>query len=220
MRTKTEAKRQEILAAASEVFRKTGYGASIDDICAHVGCSKATLYGYFGSKEELLYVVLTEATDADFRATYASLKAGAAVRPALQQFGERLLTLLYSPELQSLRRLVIAEAGRSDIGKRCYELGPGQSIATLSSFLQAAMDEGQLRVADARLASLHLHGLLEAEWIYQLLFQTVTRLSREQIRTTVDQAVNVFLVAYGPQEVPARQVGAIVASRGAKPKRR
>lgn len=221
MRTKSESKRQEILQAADEVFRQTGYErASMDEICAQVGCSKATIYSHFGSKEELLYVVLTETTDADFRATYATLEfTGGDVRPALQQFGERLLTLLYSPELQSLRRLVIAEAGRSDIGKRCYELGPAQSIAAVSAFLQAAMAAGQLRPADPRQAALHLHGLLESEWIYQILFQTVSRVSREQIRTTVDSAVSVFLAAYQPAAVePAKMKKAKLGSASPRAK--
>ena len=201
MRTRSESKRQGIVQAAAEVFRRAGYeGASVDEICAQVGCSKATLYGYFVSKEELLYVVLTESTDADFKTTYAGLDPAKPLRSSLQQFGERLLTLLYSPQLRSLRRLVIAEAGRSDIGKRCYELGPAQSIAAVTEYLHAAMAAGQLRRADARTAALHLHGLLESEWIYPILFQTASRVSREQLRATVDKAVTVFLAAYGPQD--------------------
>ncbi|MCM2310440.1 MAG: TetR/AcrR family transcriptional regulator [Steroidobacteraceae bacterium] len=205
MRKKSETKRQEILQAADEVFRKTGYErASMDEISAQVGCSKATLYSHFASKEELLYVVLTETTDPAFRATYAALKPGTPLRPTLQQFGEQLLRLLYSPELQSLRRLVIAEAGRSDIGKRCYELGPAQSIAAVTEFLRDAMAESQIRKCDPRVAAMHLHGLLEAEWIYPILFQTLSCPSREQIRKTVDNAVTVFLSAYAPRDSVAR----------------
>ncbi len=228
MRKKSEAKRQEILQAANEVFRKTGYErASMDEISAQVGCSKATLYSHFASKEELLYVVLTETTDPDFLATYATLKPGSPIRPTLRQFGERLLTLLYSAELQSLRRLVIAEAGRSDIGKRCYELGPAHSIAAVTEFLRNATTEGQIRKCDPRLAAMHLHGLLEAEWLYPILFQTLSRPSREQIRTAVDNAVIVFLSAYGTGDsvdrsgsAGVRRVsGALKRARHDKPRR-
>lgn len=207
MRTRSESKRQGIVQAATEVFRRAGYErASVDEICAQVGCSKATLYGYFASKEELLYVVLTESTDADFAAAYSELDPAKPLRPTLQQFGERLLALLYSQQLQSLRRLVISEAGRSDIGKRCYDLGPARSLAAATEYLQAMIAAGQLRHADARTAALHLHGLLEAEWFYPVLFQTAPRLSREQLRATVDKAVTVFLAAYGPQDAAAAPV--------------
>jgi hypothetical protein len=49
------------------------------------------------------------------------------IQPALQRFGEKLRTLLYSPQVQAVRRRVISEAGRSDLGKRCCEPGPARS---------------------------------------------------------------------------------------------
>ncbi len=219
MRTRTESRRQAILQAAAEVFQQTGYErASMADICAHVGYSKATLYGYFASKEELFHEVMTQATEAEFRATEAEFRAAHEaldpsvedIQPALQRFGERLLGLLYSPQVQAVRRLLIAEGGRSDLGKRCYELGPARGQATVARFLQDAMDEGKLRPADPQLAALHLRGLLEAEWLDRFLFQTVGQLSRKQIAETAARAVAVFMAAYGP-------VGPAVPATGAAP---
>ena len=200
MRTKSETRRQAILQAAAQVFQEMGYErAAMSDISAHVGYSKATLYSYFASKEELFYEMVTQATEAEFRATHEPLDPAVDdIRPALQQFGERLLGLLYSPQVQAVRRLVIAEAGRSDLGKRCYELGPARSIAVMAAFLQDAMQEGKLRQADPRLAALHLHGLLEAEWVDKFLFRQVDHLSRKQIADTVGRAIAVFMAAYQP----------------------
>jgi AcrR family transcriptional regulator len=54
MKTKTESKRQAILTAAAEVFREVGFErASMSEIRARIGGSKATLYNYFPSKEKL-----------------------------------------------------------------------------------------------------------------------------------------------------------------------
>jgi len=199
MRTKSESRRQAILQAAAEVFQQMGYErASMADICAHVGYSKATLYSYFVSKEELFYEVVIQATEAEFQATLKALDPAVEdIQPALQRYGEQLLTLLYSPQVQAVRRLVIAEAGRSELGKRCFEQGPARSQAVIARFLQDAMDEGKLKRADARLAALHLHGLLEAEWSERFLFRTVERLSRKQVVETATRAVSVFLAAYG-----------------------
>ena len=200
MRTKSETRRQAILQAAAQVFQEMGYErAAMSDISAHVGYSKATLYSYFASKEELFYEMVTQATEAEFRATHEALDPTVEdIRPALQRFGERLLALLYSPQVQAVRRLVIAEAGRSDLGKRCYDLGPARSIAVVAAFLQDAMEEGKLRRADPRLAALHLHGLLDAEWMDQFLFRLVEQLSRKQIVDTVARAIDVFMAAYQP----------------------
>ena len=62
MRKKNEGKRREIVKAASELFVEQGYErTSMSAISERVGGSKATLYGYFESKEELLRAVLADA---------------------------------------------------------------------------------------------------------------------------------------------------------------
>lgn len=172
---------------------------SMDSICRHVGYSKATLYSYFPSKEDLFLELLLESTEAEFQATHAALETTLKdIRQALISFGTRLLTLLYLPQVQAMRRLVVSEAGRSDIGKKCYERGPQRSQAMVAEFLQSAMDNGKLRQADPRIASLHLRGLLEAEWIDRFIFQTLGTPSSKEIAETADRAVSVFMAAYGP----------------------
>jgi TetR/AcrR family transcriptional repressor of uid operon len=52
---KAEAKRAEILAAASACFRARGIrGASVNDICSALGISPGNLYYYFDSKEAIV----------------------------------------------------------------------------------------------------------------------------------------------------------------------
>ena len=58
-RVRTEEKREEIVRIASELFKELGYDrCSMATISERLGGSKATLYGYFASKEELLRAVL------------------------------------------------------------------------------------------------------------------------------------------------------------------
>ncbi len=199
MRTKSETRRQAILQAATEVFRESGFErSSMADIRERVGCSKPTLYSYFASKEELFSEVVFEATEHEFQATLQALDpAEGDITLALQRFGQRLLSLLYSPQVQAVRRMVVAQAGRTELGRKCYELGPERSEAAVADFLQQAMNLGQLRQADPRVAGLHLKGLLEAEWIDPFLFGLQLRPDAEQIRATVERAVRVFLAAYG-----------------------
>lgn len=206
MRTKSESRRQAILEAAAEVFQQMGFErASMADICARVGYSKATLYSYFASKEELFYEVMTQATEAEYQATLDALDPQVGdIEPALRQFGERLLVLLYSPQVQAVRRLVVAEAGRSDLGRRLYDMGPARGMEVVVAFLRDAMDEGKLRRADPRVAGLHLRGLLEGEWLDSFLFQIVDKLTRKQIAETAERAVAVFMAAYGPPDAGKR----------------
>ncbi|PJI99122.1 TetR family transcriptional regulator [Acidovorax sp. 69] len=200
MRAKTEIRRQAILDAAAEVFQETGFErATMAAICERLGYSKATLYNYFASKEELFSAVVFEATEAEFQSTLEALDASFTdITLALEKFGRGLLTLLYSPQVQAMRRLIVSEASRSELGQKCYELGPVRNEAATAVFLQQAMDAGHLRQADAHIAALHLRGLLEAEWLDRFLFQTLGPVADAQINDTVQRAVAAFLAAYGP----------------------
>src|SRR5690606_25432326 len=57
-----DARPQEIVAAALEVFSDKGFAAAkLDDIAARAGVSKGALYLYFETKEDLFRAVVTEA---------------------------------------------------------------------------------------------------------------------------------------------------------------
>ena len=62
------AKREAILAAAARLFAQKGYEATtMDDVAGAAGVSKATLYRYITSKEELREVLAPELAGADLR---------------------------------------------------------------------------------------------------------------------------------------------------------
>src|SRR5215212_6255874 len=68
--------RDEILAAALEVFARRGYSqAGVDEIAAAAGYSKGELYWHFSSKEELLMTLVDERIDAPMRAMVALLES-------------------------------------------------------------------------------------------------------------------------------------------------
>lgn len=202
MRTKSDTRRQAILNAAAKVFQETGFErASMSAICERLGYSKATLYNYFASKEELFSAVVFDATEAEFQATLEALDPTMQdITQALELFGQRLLTLIYSPQVQAMRRLVVSEAGRSGLGGKCYELGPVRNEAVAAEFLQQAMNMGKLRQADARIAALHLRGLLDAEWLDRFLFQVLKEIRADELKLSVQRAVSAFMAAYGPSD--------------------
>jgi AcrR family transcriptional regulator len=56
---RSDARWAEILTGAGRVFARLGYGQStLEDVAAEVGISRATLYYYVGTKEELLVALL------------------------------------------------------------------------------------------------------------------------------------------------------------------
>src|SRR5512145_233681 len=104
MRVKTEERRQAIIEKAGEVFRAVGFDrASMSEIAANVGGSKATLYAYFPSKEELFIAVMKQSVEVS--ETYSAFADPAAIkinsfdelRQFLVTFGIRFLKLQTLP---------------------------------------------------------------------------------------------------------------------------
>ena len=197
--TRSEARRGAILRTATEVFHQSGFDrASMSDICTRVGYSKATVYAYFKSKEELLVAIAVDAAEAEFEnARVALLDAPPAIGAALEHFGRRYLAHACAPESIATRRLMLAEAGRAGLGNQCYDLGPGRVIAALADLLHGAMDAGTIKEAGSELAARHLKALLDAEWNERLLFQAIEALGTDQVAAAAERAVAVFTAAYG-----------------------
>jgi len=198
VRVKTEAKRDAIIKAASEVFLESGFeGASMAEIAARVGGSKATLYGYFSSKEELFLEVTNSEAKQQFDPLLVALAEDTDnIRQALQRFGERTLAVLCSEKSIQARRAIIAEAGRSDIGKRFFEMGPKVGLTEVSRFMEKQMARGVLRQRDPMVAACQLFALLDAETVIARLYGVEPQLSRAQIRRAVNSAVETFIGGY------------------------
>ncbi|MFL9878176.1 TetR/AcrR family transcriptional regulator [Herbaspirillum rhizosphaerae] len=198
MRVKTEEKREAILAAASDVFLEAGFeGASMAEIAARIGGSKGTLYGYFSSKEELFVAVMHEEARKQFEPVFASLnKAVEDLEKTLQTFGEKVLEFLCLPSSIQTRRAVLAESGRSDIGKRFHELGPKVGMQQLAAFLEKQMDLQRLKKSDPMLAAHQLAALLECETVVPLMLGLEETISKPRIKLAVRLALTTFFDAY------------------------
>ncbi|PTW57683.1 TetR family transcriptional regulator [Breoghania corrubedonensis] len=194
MRTKTDAKRQEILAAAAEIFEEVGYQrASMSAISARLGGSKATLYGYFKSKEALFATVMTEALEEKGGQMMALLDEEGDVDTTLRGFGERYVAFMTTPELLSSIRIAVGEGVNSALGAELYELGPRRAWVEVADYLSRLMDRGILILAPPLRASYHLKGLLEAGILEPILFGRDPVIDPAE---AADAAVDVFLRAY------------------------
>lgn len=200
MKVRTDAKRDAILAVARQVFLEMGYErTSMAEISARLGGSKATLYGYFPSKQALFVAITHQLGDEYMEPARARLQASTAEPPglALQAFAEQLLAFLYTPEAIATVRMVQSEASNSDIGRSFYEDGPARGIAELSRYLSGAMERGQLRRADPSVAAQHFMALvIYGENAHRFFMPDLPKPTRVQIKRTVERALDVFLRGY------------------------
>lgn len=221
MRTKSSERRQAILDAARAVMEEVGYEqATMNEIAARVGGSKATLYNYFNSKEALFLELVQQAagqhSEQVLPLLHPELVDGLPCNVAevlsvldptadniaetLQLFGERALSTFHSPGMLSTKRMIIAAANRSDIGKLFYERGPVKAFKVVENFFAAAMDAGRIRRANPRVVEAHWRGLVTSEVLDAGLLNARPELKPEEIRAIVGRAVEVFLRAYGTEE--------------------
>jgi AcrR family transcriptional regulator len=198
MKTKTEAKRLAILRAVPDVFREGGFErASMAEICARVGGSKAPLYNYFPSKERLFFEVMRQAKEAELEAIVGSLNSDAQdIKAEPLRFRSEILGFLYSADAIAIRRLAIAEFGISEVGKTSFERHVAPTEEQVAAFMKEAMRRGMLRTADPRWSAIHLLSLLESEYLQRLLYSVAATPRPGANSVSVRRAVEAFLGGY------------------------
>lgn len=200
MRVKTDAKRQAILDAAAAVLREHGFaGASMTAVSKRIGGSKATLYRYFSSKEELFLTALLDAAHDQAAKVFEMLQPSTNMRLVLERFGARFLELTLSPDVLAVRRILIAEGSRSGLGQRLFERGPKVSWSKMAGFLEAEIKSGRLRAEDPWTMAMHFRGLLEADVVNRALLGADIDNRPTSLRRYSVKAVEAMLRAYGPE---------------------
>ncbi|WP_033575673.1 TetR/AcrR family transcriptional regulator [Dickeya chrysanthemi] len=205
MRTLTEEKRQAIIDAAAQLFQEAGYErASMSEVAKRAGGSKATLYNYFASKEELFETVVRTYSTRFLTDAAAELDSpeneSCSLESKLTSFGEKMMHVLAggNSALQ-IYRIVVGEAGHSDIGNLFQGSGPKESMARLASFMAEAMQKGELTQADPVLRAMQFTSLVKAEADAMLLQRELPDCSTDRINEMVRNGVQLFLYGASPR---------------------
>lgn len=117
-----EARPAELIAAALDLFVERGFAATkLDDVAAHAGVSKGTLYLYFASKEELFKAVIRQGILPVLEEGEAMLEqhqgdTASLLRGLLLRWWE----LIGGTSLSGIPKLMIAEAGNFPEVARYY----------------------------------------------------------------------------------------------------
>ncbi len=122
----------------------------MEGVAAAAGIGLMTLYRHFRAKPALFSTVMeAECGMVDLVPDPEALWS----RPpeeALRLFGEAVVTVMASPQLVALRRVVIAEAERFPaLGHAWQETGPGRGQEKVRRYVADRMRAGDLRAGDA-----------------------------------------------------------------------
>ena len=200
---RSERKRRAILAAATDIFLQQGFlGASMDEVAARAEVSKQTVYKQFASKEALFVAVvgaMTGVAGDEVQREISDLGERDDPEAQLLAFAERQLTVVLTPRLMQLRRLVIGEANRFPaLGRALHDGGPGRAVAGLAYAFARWSERGLLRLEDPQMAASHFNWLVMGEPVNRAMFLGDTEIpDPPSLRRHAADGVRVFLAAYG-----------------------
>ena len=196
-------KRQAVLEAATEVFLRDGYlGTSMDEIAALSSVSKQTVYKHFTSKEALFVEIVSSLTDRTGDTVHSEMPPMHEVGDVatyLEAYGYRQLSIVLTPRIMQLRRLVIGEVSRfPELARVLYERGPRRAMNELAVLFKQLAADGLLDIDDAEMAAAHFNWLVMAQPLNQaMLLGDGAIPNPAELRRTVKEGLRVFMAAYG-----------------------
>lgn len=198
MRVKTDERRRAIVDAAWELFKANGFErTTMSEISERVGGSKATLYSYFKSKDELFAAAMeqavTERTDEAFNRVRLSGDLG----ERLLSFALAYMEMRLAPDMIGADRALIAQADQSDLGVDLLRRLITPQWRKLAEVLEDEMNAGRLRKADPYLATVHFRGLIESDLLERLLHGDKS-VTPQEIQAAATMGAETFLRAYAP----------------------
>jgi TetR/AcrR family transcriptional regulator len=146
----------QILNAAIELFRDRGFEATrLEDVADKAGVSKATIYLYFESKEDLFFALIREKIVPMLEQTIA--QANVFEGPAskfLRMKAQALGRMFAHSEQGAILKLVTSEARRfPDLADYYRAEVAERGLENLSKMIRRGIDEGEFRECDTKAAA-------------------------------------------------------------------
>lgn len=144
-------KRQEILAAATQVFARKGYASTTTkDIANEADLGESTLYNYFESKRDILLAILEE-NHALFD-TLFEMTQGLANRNSLIELFDRTLEI-FSERIFFLRTILSEAWVDNDVLNNYVVLRLKQASQLIEDFIAIQIKAGVFRPIDPAMGS-------------------------------------------------------------------
>lgn len=202
-RVRTDEKRRQIIDVASQLFQELGYDrTSMSLISERLGGSKATLYGYFKSKEELLQSVLVYDVTTEADRLMNEFLSGKNLREGLIALGCAYMHRRLSDGPIANVRIVATQPSGSTIGKEFYDNVLGPAWERLANRFQILMEAGILIKADSWIAAMQWKGMCEWDMFERRLLGAIQQADPDEIRRASIAAADAFLKLYGTEQAP------------------
>lgn len=195
--TRSELKRQAILAAAKEAFQENGVqGTSMDQLAARAQVSKRTVYNHFSSKEALVIHLVADLWKQATQNNEQPFDTEGDLQTQLSALLQAEMNVVCSSEYLDLARVAIGH----------YFYHPDALQAELSRFdktetvlykwLESAINNGRLKPVDPLFAINQLHSLIKGNCFWPQLLQVEAIPSPAERQHLADESSAMFLNYY------------------------
>jgi AcrR family transcriptional regulator len=199
----TESARADtLLAAATRVFLREGYGsASIDKVASEAGVSTRTIYERFKNKADLLGAVTTRLVERDMVSVLATEDLDRLPpKQALTVIGQVITGRACDPDSAALFRILATEAHRfPELAAKMRGSTKARVDAAIASYLRGQIRRGALKLPDPDRAAVLFLQMVCAELHECLLFGTAEEMAQLDFGAHLNNVIEIFLYGAVPR---------------------
>ena len=185
--------RQIIYEAARHEFPRKGSATSMEAVARRAGVSTKTLYRLVPNKAALFDGMVADRLDRFLAQINLPSIDHAEIDEALYAALLACTNLTLDPEVIALQRMVLQEAGKSDLARTFYENGMQRNVEALADWLRKQQKRGLIALDNADEAAGMLLGMTAFAPQRAAVFGGVPLPSRRQIEARVRRCVALFL---------------------------
>ena len=193
-----KSKRQSIIKGATTLFLKHGFNTvSMDKVAQSAPVSKATLYKYFDSKNDLLAAVIDELCGSLWQTMEDVPIDSESVEHNLKKIASAFVNLIFSKEGLAIYRLVVAECyDFPELGKLVYETGPKSALSQLEQYLNTINKRDQVNITDLTFTADSFFSLLKGDLHFQCLLGIKAPPSVVEKKALINQVVAFYMQGF------------------------
>lgn len=169
-------------------------------IAREAGCSKESLYKWFGDRDGLLAAIVSrQASKVIPGADPATDISRESLQGALEEFARSLLQTISGDVSLALNRLAIGQASKADktLGVVLENSGRARILQQTTVLLEKGIALGYLRRSEPQEAYSTLYGLVVKDRHLGMLLGASIQPDEQEIEQTAQQAVSQFMTLYG-----------------------
>lgn len=195
----SEAKRKQILDAATDAFQQQGYQAcSMDGVAEQAQVSKRTIYNHFDNKDELFVAVIDRIVESMHPAADVAYDPATPIRVQLLEIVNSEIDLLQSGCSLDFVRMLLAELLHNPKLADVLKKRRPSCESQFDTWLGSAIKNGDLQIDDEQLAKEQLFGLIKSQAFWPSIMDH-KRLTKKQKEQVAESTVTMFLRCYQRQ---------------------